>query len=186
MRLARIITGALVAISLLNVSELTYASSPQYFIQYKAKVKGFENRLSLKNILDLTSMPSNEARQLLLKAGYNPYKGNQMLIRTDHYAHHTSVMLYSVNFSERRGSIGFKNIIIFTQPEMRIIQTAFLAGGYTETRVIPRKGARWTKVYRKKGFPTYSISMMLFSEMKERAQFYAFEDYTYCLICEKR
>lgn len=186
MKIARIITGVFVVIFLLSFSEATYAYSPSFFSPYKAKVKGFENRLSLKNILDLTAMPSSEAQQLLLKAGYKQYKGNQMLIKDDYYAHDTNNVIYSVIFNKSGNTKGFKNIIIFTQPEMRIIQTAFLAGGYTETHVVPRKGARWTKVYEKKGYPTYSISMMLLPNMDESAQFYDYDDYTYCLICEKR
>ncbi len=186
MKIARILLDALVAILLLTLSEHAYAYSPSFFKPYKAKIQGFENRLTLKNILDLTAMPSSKAQQLLLKAGYKQYKGNQMLTKDDYYAHDSDKLLYSVNFSKNSNAKGFKNIVIFTQPEMRIIQTAFLGGGYTETRVVPRKGARWTKVYRKKGYPTYSISMLLFPDMNARAQSYDYDEYVYCLICERR
>ena len=163
-----------------------FSYDPKFFTPYKPTVKGFENRLSLKNILDLTSMPSSEARQLLLKAGYSKYEDTESLVKSDHYAHYNNITLYMVNFWKDKNSIGFRNIIIFTQPEMQFIQAEFLADGYSETRVIPRKGARWTKVYTKSGFPTYSISMLLFQDMNKRALVYDYDHYWYCLICEKR
>lgn len=178
----------LCAIALLSTAESLYAYSPKFFRQYRAKVSGFENRLTLKNILDLTAMSSSEAQQLLIKAGYEKDEETGALFKGDHYAHYNTadVPIYMVNFNREKNATGFKNIIIVHQPEMRIIQTAFLAGGYTETRVIPRKGARWTKIYSKKGYPTYSISMLLLPNMNARALSYNFPDYIYCLICEKR
>ena len=165
----------------LNIEVLAYSKSN--FKNYKPKVEGFENRLTLNNILKLTSMPSAQAKDLLLKAGWKYDKESQALVKEDFYAHDSDVVLYMAGFKE--GTKGIRKLLIFTQPEMRIIQSSFLAGGYSETRVVPRKGARWTKVYQKKGFPTYSISMLLMDGMVKNALNYSYDEYVYCLICEK-
>lgn len=164
-------------------SQEAQAFSPDYFTPYVAKVKGFENRLSFNNILELTKMPSNEAKDLLLKAGWKLDKESQSLVHADHYQRDSDARIYQAGF--KPGTNGFRKLFIYTQPEMRYISNEFLANGYKETLVVPRKGARWTKVYTKKGFPTYSISMLLFSDMTPNAQTYNYYDYMYCLICEK-
>lgn len=164
-------------------SQESYAYSQQYFRPYKATVEGFENRLTLSNILRLTSLPSAQARELLIKAGYKVDRSTNTLIREDYYAHNSDVILYQVGFKEN--TKGFRKLLIFSLPEMQMIQASFLAGGYTATLVKPRKGAKWTKIFYKKGYPIYSLSMLLLSGMDEQAATYDYYEYVYCLICEK-
>ena len=184
MRCNRYFSSLLILITLSMI--FTVESSGHYhhsfFSAYTPKVKGFENRLTLDNILKLSSLTSERARELLIKAGYKEDKETKTILREDYYAKDPNNILYQFVF--KTGTKGFRQLIIFTQPEYRMIQQSFLAGGYTEKRVVPRKGARWTKIYQKKGFPTYSISLLLFPGM-EGAHTYPYEDYTYSLICEK-
>lgn len=61
-----ILSVVLLISSLCPVS--VYSYSRNYFTPYKETVKGFGNRLTLSNILKLMSLPSNQARELLIKA----------------------------------------------------------------------------------------------------------------------
>lgn len=160
-----------------------YSYSKNNFTPYKETVKGFGNRLTLANILKLMSLPSNQARELLIKAGYKIDKSNNTLFRPDHYAQDPDNVLYDVTF--KQGTKGFRQLIIYTQPEMRMIQDSFIAGGYSVKRVKPRKGARWTKIFQKNGSPTFSLSMLLLNESDKNARFLPYNEYVYCLICEK-
>lgn len=174
----------LIGLSLLFIFSLSSSAlSLKTFTPYKAKVKGFENRLTLDNILKITSLPSNQAKQLLINAGWSIDKENGTLYKNDHFSKQLDIRMYQAGFKEN--TKGFRQLIIYSQPEMRIIDAAFIGGGYSMRRVIPRKGARWTRIYEKKGFPTYSLSMLLFNDMNKNAQFYNYEQYIYSLICEK-
>ena len=181
--LKRIFSILLLMAGLLFAPAVSYAYSQNYFKEYKPTVPGFGNRLSLANILKITSLPASQAKALLKKAGYKEEKSSGSLYREDFYAQDSDHLLYQIGFKE--GTKGFRKLIIYTQPEMRFIESDFLAAGFTMTRVKPRKGARWTKVYQKKGYPTYSMSMLLLPGMEHDARYYNFDDYVYCLICEK-
>lgn len=181
--LKRFPIGFFVIMISLFFTENTYGYSQKYFSPYTPTVKGFDNRLTLQNILKLTSLPANQARELLIKAGYKVDKSTNTLYRVDYYAHDSDAILYQVGFKE--GTKGFRKLIIYTQPEMRMITASLITGGYTVTQVKARKGARWTKIFQKKGYPTYSISMLLLPGMDSQAQSYNYDDYVYCLICEK-
>lgn len=167
-----------------GIAEIQAASRPVgTFRPYQPKVKGFDNRLTLDNILKLSSLTPAQVKDLLLKAGWNVQSSNNSLYKSDHYAGTSDVLLYAVGFTGAKK--GFGKLIIYKQPEMRMIEASLLAGGYKVTQVKPRQGARWTKIYQKSGYPTYSISMMLMPGMNSRAQTYDYDEYMYCLICEK-
>ena len=173
-----------IVLLILVSSAPAFPYSKCYFTPYKETVEGFGNRLTLSNILKLMSLPSNQAKELLIKAGYKVDRSTNTLIRQDHYAQDPDNILYQVGFKE--STMGFRKMLIFTQPEMRMIQDSFIAGGYTVKRVVPRKGARWTKIYQKTGYPTFSISMLLLSDDDKNGTSFPYEDYIYCLICEKK
>lgn len=171
------------SILLLCASIPTAAESLDNFRPYKVRVKGYDNRLTAQNIHQLNRLSSSYAKEILLKVGYTVDEETGLLIKNDHYS---SDMIYAINLNKGDKAKGYKNITIFSQPEMRVIRESFLADGYDEYYVRPRKGARWTKIYYKEGAPTYSISMLLFPDMNKHAQSYSYEDYTYTLICEKK
>lgn len=183
MKRYKFICALLLLILVAGVSLPCNAESKQiYFHNYRPVVAGWGNRLSFNNILYLTKTPAKEARKLLKKIGYKPVNNNWLL--WEEYYQHSQI--YAINFFDDPKRAGFKSIIIHYQPEMRIIADELLAAGYDETRVVPRKGARWTKVYQKKGMPTYSISLLLTEGKDEFTNDFSYDESYYCLICEKQ